>query len=98
MERGFAACELAGLGDAATRGIIGLSLTKAMAALHPQGDETAHHALSEAYKQSFFALRAADWRTSLFTTASPRRSAISTRADGCWGSQPASRIAGSSIY
>lgn len=59
MERGFAACGLTAPGDAATRRIIGLSLIEAMAALHPQGDETAHHTLSEAYKQAFFALRAA---------------------------------------
>ena len=32
MERGFAACGLAAPGDAATRGIIGLSLVEAMAA------------------------------------------------------------------
>jgi phosphoglycolate phosphatase len=59
MERGFAARGLAAPGDAATRGIIGLSLTEAMAALHPGGDAAEHAALSEAYKTAFFALRAA---------------------------------------
>jgi phosphoglycolate phosphatase len=59
MERGFAACGLAAPGDAATRGIIGLSLTEAMAVLHPQGSAEQHEVLSQAYKDAFFALRAA---------------------------------------
>ena len=59
MERSFAARGLEGPGDAATRGIIGLSLTEAMAALHPGGDSAEHEALSEAYKAAFLALRAA---------------------------------------
>jgi len=59
MERGFVACGLAGPGDAATRGIIGLSLMEAMATLHPIGDAREHERLSEAYKKAFFDLRAA---------------------------------------
>ena len=59
MERGFAACGIAPPGDAATRGIIGLSLLEAMAALHPSGAAAEHDALSEAYKKAFFDLRAA---------------------------------------
>lgn len=59
MARGFAACGLPGPGDAATRGIIGLSLTEAMAKLHPKGSTTQHEALTEAYKSAFFELRAA---------------------------------------
>jgi len=59
MERGFAACGIAAPGDAATRGIIGLSLLEAMAALHPNGTAAEHETLSEAYKKAFFDLRAA---------------------------------------
>jgi len=59
MERGFAACGISAPGDAATRGIIGLSLIEAMAALHPGGTAAEHDALSEAYKKAFFDLRAA---------------------------------------
>jgi len=57
MDRGFCARGIAAPGDAATRRIIGLSLIEAMAALHPSGDATEHHALSEAYKSAFFDLR-----------------------------------------
>lgn len=59
MEQGFAACGLTGPGDAATRGIIGLSLVEAMAALHPTGAATQHDLLAEEYKRAFFNLRAA---------------------------------------
>lgn len=59
MARGFAACGLAHPGDAATRGIIGLSLIEAMAALHPAGTPAQHGVLAEEYKKAFFDLRAA---------------------------------------
>jgi phosphoglycolate phosphatase len=59
MERGFAACGLAGPGNAATRGIIGLSLVEAMAALHPAGTAAQHAVLADEYKKAFFDLRAA---------------------------------------
>jgi len=59
MEQGFAACGLAAPGDAATRGIIGLSLVEAMAALHPAGSSSQHAVLAEEYKKAFFNLRAA---------------------------------------
>ena len=59
MERGFAACGLAAPGDAATRGIIGLSLIEAMAALHPAGSAAQHAVLADEYKKAFFDLRAA---------------------------------------
>lgn len=59
MERGFAACGLAAPGDAATRGIIGLSLIEAMAALHPAGSPAQHQVLADEYKKAFFDLRAA---------------------------------------
>lgn len=58
MARGFAARGIAAPGDAATRGIIGLSLPQAMAALHPCGDPIEHDALSSAYRAAFFDLRA----------------------------------------
>ncbi|WP_116091917.1 HAD-IA family hydrolase [Sphingomonas crusticola] len=58
MERGFAARGIAAPAGAATRGIIGLSLTEAMAVLHPSGDAVEHEALSAAYKAAFFDLRA----------------------------------------
>ncbi len=56
---GFAACGLPPPGDAAARAIIGLSLPEAMRELHPAGGAGDHHALANAYKQAFFALRAA---------------------------------------
>jgi len=59
MERGFTACGLVGPGDAATRGIIGLSLAEAVAVLHPAGQAEEHVAIAEAYKRAFFDLRAA---------------------------------------
>jgi len=59
MERGFAACGMAAPGDAATRSIIGLSLLEAIAVLHPKGSADDHEALSQAYKDAFFALRTA---------------------------------------
>lgn len=59
MERGFAACGLTAPGDAATRGIIGLSLVEAMAALHPAGSPAQHQVLADEYKKAFFSLRAA---------------------------------------
>ena len=59
MADGFAACGLPGPADAATRGIIGLSLVEAMAALHPTGTTAQHEVLTEEYKKAFFALRAA---------------------------------------
>ena len=59
MDRGFAACGLAGPGDAATRGIIGLSLVEAMATLHPTGTAAQHEVLAEEYKKAFLNLRAA---------------------------------------
>ena len=59
MAQGFAACGLAAPGDAATRGIIGLSLIEAMAALHPTGTPAQHQVLADEYKQAFFNLRAA---------------------------------------
>lgn len=59
MERGFAACGLPTPGDAATRGIIGLSLVEAMAALHPAGNTAQHEVLADEYKKAFFDLRAA---------------------------------------
>ncbi len=59
MARGFAARGLEGPGDAATRGIIGLSLLEAMTALHPAGTADTHDSLVEAYKRAFFDLRAA---------------------------------------
>jgi len=59
MERGFTACGLGGPGNAATRGIIGLSLVEAMAALHPTGTAAQHAVLAEEYKKAFLDLRAA---------------------------------------
>ena len=59
MAQGFAACGLAAPGDAATRGIIGLSLIEAMAALHPAGTPAQHQVLADEYKKAFFNLRAA---------------------------------------
>ena len=59
MERGFAACGLAAPSDTATRGIIGLSLVEAMAALHPAGSPAQHEVLADEYKKAFFNLRAA---------------------------------------
>lgn len=58
MARGFAACGIAAPSDAATRGIIGLSLAEALAVLHPGGSAADHVALSDAYKSVFFELRA----------------------------------------
>ena len=59
MQHGFAACGLAAPGDTATRGIIGLSLVEAMAALHPAGSPEQHAVLADEYKKAFFDLRAA---------------------------------------
>jgi phosphoglycolate phosphatase len=59
MARGFAACGLGPPGDAATRGIIGLSLIEAMAALNPSGGSAQHEVLAEEYKKAFTDLRAA---------------------------------------
>ena len=59
MAQGFAACGLAAPGHAATRGIIGLSLIEAMAALHPAGTPAQHQVLADEYKKAFFNLRAA---------------------------------------
>jgi len=59
MAQGFAACGLPAPDDAATRGIIGLSLVEAMAALHPTGPSEHHAVLAEEYKKAFFNLRAA---------------------------------------
>jgi len=59
MERGFTACGLAAPEDTATRGIIGLSLVEAMAALHPTGTASQHDVLAEEYKKAFLDLRAA---------------------------------------
>ena len=59
MAAGFAACGLVAPGDAATRGIIGLSLVEAMAALHPTGTAAQHAVLADEYKKAFFNLRAA---------------------------------------
>jgi len=59
MAEGFAACGLPAPGDAATRGIIGLSLIEAMASLHPHGTPEQHEVLAAEYKNAFFNLRAA---------------------------------------
>jgi len=59
VAQGFAACGVTGPGDAAARGIIGLSLVEAMQVLHPAGDAATHGRLADAYKASFFALRTA---------------------------------------
>ena len=58
MRRAFEEVRVPYPGDAATRGIIGLSLHAAVAALAPEGtpSETLH-ALEEAYKRHFFQLR-----------------------------------------
>jgi len=58
MRRAFAELGVPYPGDAATRGIIGLSLHAAVAALAPEGTDAATLArLEEAYKRHFFRLR-----------------------------------------
>ena len=59
VAQGFAACGIAAPGDAAARGIIGLSLVEAMQVLHPTGETSDHDRLATAYKSAFFDLRAA---------------------------------------
>ena len=57
MRRAFAEVGVPYPGDAETRGIIGLSLHAAMAALAPQADAATLKRLEEAYKEHFFRLR-----------------------------------------
>jgi phosphoglycolate phosphatase len=47
-------------GDAAIRGIVGLSLVEAMQVLAPDADDDAHHRLAQRYKQAFWDLRASN--------------------------------------
>ena len=59
MEHCFAGAGLPAPDRAAVRRIVGLSLPQAMRALLPDADGAEHHALAEAYKASFHALRLA---------------------------------------
>jgi phosphoglycolate phosphatase len=59
IEQGFGACGIAAPGADAARGIIGLSLIEAMQRLHPAGTRDEHDALTIAYKNAFFEMRAA---------------------------------------
>jgi len=59
IAQGFGTCGIAPPGRDAARGIIGLSLTEAMQRLHPTGTPDEHNALTVAYKDAFFAMRAA---------------------------------------
>ena len=59
IAQGFGACGITAPGRDAARGIIGLSLTEAMQRLHPTGTPDEHNALTVAYKDAFFAMRAA---------------------------------------
>ncbi|MDO6416908.1 HAD-IA family hydrolase [Sphingomonas sp. BIUV-7] len=57
IEQSFAAHRIAPPTRAASRGIIGLSVTQAMAVLHPAGSTDDHEALGATYKASFAELR-----------------------------------------
>ena len=83
MRRAFADIGVPYPGDAATRGIIGLSLPAAMAALAPAGTtpETLRH-LEEAYRQHFFQLRhEPDFHEPLFPGARAALEALAARDD-----------------
>ncbi|PZU09573.1 HAD-IA family hydrolase [Sphingomonas sp.] len=57
IELAFAGHGMAAPGRDASRSIIGLSVTQAMAVLHPEGSADEHEALGTAYKTNFAGLR-----------------------------------------
>ncbi len=59
MEECFADAALPAPPRAATRRVVGLSLTEAMRLLHPAGSDTSHDALAASYRRVFQRLRAA---------------------------------------
>ncbi len=83
MRRAFADVGVPYPGDAATRGIIGLSLHAAMAALAPEGTAAETLArLEEAYKRHFFQLRhEPDFHEPLFPGARAALERLAARDD-----------------
>jgi phosphoglycolate phosphatase len=57
MQQAFDVVGVTAPGDAATRGIIGLSLPEALTILYPGGSPAEHEAITAAYKATFFDLR-----------------------------------------
>ncbi len=83
MRRAFAEVGVPYPGDAATRGIIGLSLHAAVTALAPEGTEPdTLRRLEEAYKQHFFQLRhEPDFHEPLFPGAREALERLAARED-----------------